>query len=1602
MERDDRDRAGGQSSRRLSNPSEHARSPSRGQGGAYNHLGGGSSSSGLPRRPHFDSRDSSPSASTRDSHSSRRDDYGASSRSDRHSRYDDYDDYDYRRRRSPPSSSSRRRSPSPRRRSPGPSHRRRSPSPPPYRSSSSSYRSSSSRTKSRFDELPSGPSGSSSSSGRRTSLTAAEKMPYTSALNGSSSRPSTSSSSYHHTRPSSSSTSNRGRRSSFDALPAFFYKPLDAKDFRVLYDPALDPGPIKKGKEVLERFDGEGVASEGVKDPRRSEDPVEVAKMEKRRAKGPLMRQVAVVSYSWDKNSTGPPPPAPPCAILVTNFPSTVTADAIHAHFRVYGRIETQDVKHDARTGGSLGICWIKFVEDVPRDAEPDKAAREKYERKKREGRAQDGGEAARAAVGRGNGSKIGIAMLMGDQGVKVEFDADGSKCKAAVKAEMDRRHPPKPEPPLPSSAPPAPPNQLPPPPPSVAPPPPPSRPPLPPQAALYGPRSSRFGPPTAQSSSVANPPSGPSPSLNGPRFAAQPGRGPRGGAAPPLGPRTLSGGNPALHVSVPSISIPPLPSSSSSTTPSVSRADIATHVSVPAMAIPPLPPRRPLPVSVPSSSTSTGTGGGKPSSPVQDRGGRSSSTAPGPPVQFARGGRRGGRSAAGNPPRADSMASAIAQAVEAAKKRLKMKQEKGPQFAPLPSAGHRGMGAGRGARVGLGGGAGAGGRGGKEEGEADMELDSDDEEEARRRRSESGSAGLRSGTEGEEESEEEEDEEEEEDAKDAVFIHHASGGPGRHAAHAEPRRILARGMAPVGAIAWQASKKVLLEKLAANGRPYLKIEKEGYQKQREEGGVKGQGQKRGGRLAVPSAEELERRFRKYEIDRTFADSEGWYITFKTSSAASTALDEQNHRKFSGAPLNLVLCDPPSTAPTPTPSSSTPAAAPSPVSRPSSSRPTHAPAPGSHLAALVEKFSRRPTPTQPKKTSGWTDAELVAEAKELVVAELLEAFQNDLKIRLVRGKVQEHLQRWEQGGAEQQQLRRDSMGGTTARVKPEPLPPGFPLVKTEPGASPANGFSPLPPPPTASTSASTSSSAPLKSLSSLSFSKRKSAQSSSGAAHGDDRDRRRRGSTSTRLSSEAPSTHDTSDGEHHHAHSHRRKEKNGIASKKHREREKERKQVSRSYSDTEESSAGEEREKGRSKKKISSASEAVAMGRKRKEMKEARARKRVSVDYTSSEEEEEVGGKKRNGLAQVKEEEGDSATASPAPSAAQGEEEELVDFSAFRNPKKKKERRNDAMDVDHDDQDEVKRASSPELGGVVNVKKNKKLVCAGEKKEKEKKPKQEIPIPTSFDPFEAGLATDEEDLFYLKLALERLQLGQDLHPTPPPSDNESADKPPPKHPSGSARSEGFYKITVEEKLANRPAASNKAKVPEAAAGTSSVAVSRLARANTRGLVRGMELHKKVTATDTDVLKFNQLKTRKKQLTFSRSGIEGYGLFAVEFIPAGDMVIEYVGELIRQQVADRREKAYERQGIGSSYLFRVDEDLVVDATKKGNLGRLINHCCAPNCTARIITINGVKKIVIYAKANIHPGEEVTYDYHFPIEEDKVVCLCGHPLCRGYLN
>ena len=127
-----------------------------------------------------------------------------------------------------------------------------------------------------------------------------------------------------------------------------------------------------------------------------------------------------------------------------------------------------------------------------------------------------------------------------------------------------------------------------------------------------------------------------------------------------------------------------------------------------------------------------------------------------------------------------------------------------------------------------------------------------------------------------------------------------------------------------------------------------------------------------------------------------------------------------------------------------------------------------------------------------------------------------------------------------------------------------------------------------------------------------------------------------------------------------------------------------------------------------------------------------------------------------------------------------------------------------------------------------------------------------------------------------------------------------------------------------------------------------------------------------------------------------------GLFAVDNIKPGEIVIEYVGEMITNKIADYREIEYNERGFGDCYMFRFDADNIIDATKYGNLARFINHCCEPNCKAQCNEINGKKHILLLAKRFIKAGEEITYDYNFEVESEKIQCRCGAKNCRGRLN
>uniref|UniRef100_A0A1B0EZK9 Histone-lysine N-methyltransferase n=1 Tax=Lutzomyia longipalpis TaxID=7200 RepID=A0A1B0EZK9_LUTLO len=139
----------------------------------------------------------------------------------------------------------------------------------------------------------------------------------------------------------------------------------------------------------------------------------------------------------------------------------------------------------------------------------------------------------------------------------------------------------------------------------------------------------------------------------------------------------------------------------------------------------------------------------------------------------------------------------------------------------------------------------------------------------------------------------------------------------------------------------------------------------------------------------------------------------------------------------------------------------------------------------------------------------------------------------------------------------------------------------------------------------------------------------------------------------------------------------------------------------------------------------------------------------------------------------------------------------------------------------------------------------------------------------------------------------------------------------------------------------------------------------------------------------------------QELRLPESVFRTFGRSDIKASTSGEMVIEYAGELIRATLTDKREHYYESKGIGC-YMFRIDDNFVVDATMRGNAARFINHSCEPNCYSKVVDILGHKHIIIFALRRIVPGEELTYDYKFPFEDVKIPCSCGSKRCRKYLN
>ena len=132
-----------------------------------------------------------------------------------------------------------------------------------------------------------------------------------------------------------------------------------------------------------------------------------------------------------------------------------------------------------------------------------------------------------------------------------------------------------------------------------------------------------------------------------------------------------------------------------------------------------------------------------------------------------------------------------------------------------------------------------------------------------------------------------------------------------------------------------------------------------------------------------------------------------------------------------------------------------------------------------------------------------------------------------------------------------------------------------------------------------------------------------------------------------------------------------------------------------------------------------------------------------------------------------------------------------------------------------------------------------------------------------------------------------------------------------------------------------------------------------------------------------------------------SPMQGLGAFATRPIVARVRLIAYAGQRLTPAAANERYPDVDGERH-HTFLFAIDDDVVIDAAVNGNEARFINHSCDPNCDA--VIEDG--RIWIETIRDVAPGEELAYDYayvleerHTPAAKRRFPCHCGAERCRG---
>lgn len=128
-----------------------------------------------------------------------------------------------------------------------------------------------------------------------------------------------------------------------------------------------------------------------------------------------------------------------------------------------------------------------------------------------------------------------------------------------------------------------------------------------------------------------------------------------------------------------------------------------------------------------------------------------------------------------------------------------------------------------------------------------------------------------------------------------------------------------------------------------------------------------------------------------------------------------------------------------------------------------------------------------------------------------------------------------------------------------------------------------------------------------------------------------------------------------------------------------------------------------------------------------------------------------------------------------------------------------------------------------------------------------------------------------------------------------------------------------------------------------------------------------------------------------------TGKKGRGIFLRHEIPAGSVIGDYLGEIVKDEDLERLETEHSGACYSLDYLGG-NTSLYPQDVKRADV-HLINHSCAPNCG----TVLYYGHTIVFALRRIHTGEELSFDYGFDAEGSPSgllhPCHCGAPICRG---